>query len=479
MKKFSLKAVSAAALGFAVLGANAQVNIDLTTQIPALFAREIVATVGAPVVLTNAGTALNITTAVGYAFSPNEIRYVRAELANGVWTTAAATVANAIGVGAINGIGTSVIYFAVTAANDASLIASSVVTITGNRTITGTASNVTVSYSLYDQPSQAQGGGTTGRIISKADRQYINFVDSQRVVATADSAVSNVEVAPAFTTFAAGQTSGSTVRARLASLDFKLVATVPNLAAGTAISLADLNATGATGTKLVVTGDFSSAANSDGTYTVAALNRVYLSDVNTCANVTMPVPTGGLTATTASFNVGATPTTANPHLCLAPRSAGTSTGVLIPAATYTSSLNPVSAAPAVYAVSAISSGTVSTITRNGTELQAPLVQVPGGFIARFVLTNTGAVDAAYTGTVTAGPLSLVTANGTLTGIIPAGGQVIIEGSAMPSFATSGPSRGFAVFTVARPTSQIQGMYQIVNLATGAVSNTAMQRPGTN
>jgi hypothetical protein len=35
------------------------------------------------------------------------------------------------------------------------------------------------------------------------------------------------------------------------------------------------------------------------------------------------------------------------------------------------------------------------------------------------------------------------------------------------------------FSVARPNTQIQGVFQIVNATTGSVSNTVMIRPGTN
>lgn len=478
MKKFSLNAVAAAALGFAATGAFAVVDIDLTTQVPVVFAKEIIATTGAPVTLTNAGNALDLQTDLGYSFSDNEIRYVRVELTNGVWVSATAT-AGAGTIGAVNGIGTSVIYFSITAPVGG-LVGTTNLDINGNRSITSTASNMTVSYSMYDQPSQAQAGGTTGRIVNKADKQYVNFAYSQRVVATADSAVANVEVTPAFTTFlnSPANTANSTTLMRMASLDFKLAATVPLKANGTAMTLADLNATGTTGTKLVVSGDFTAAANSDGTYTGAALNRVYMAVASSCAAVASAA--SALTASSATFNVGATATTANPNLCFAPRDAGVSTSTNpIPAATYTAALNAVSATPTTYAVETpLSSGTVSTITRNGTELQAPLVQVPSGYITRFILTNTGSVDATYTGTVTAGPGSVIGSNGTLTGTIPAGGQAIIEGTAMPQW-TSGPARGFARFTVARPSNQIQGVYQITNAATGSVSNTVMVRPGTN
>ena len=40
-------------------------------------------------------------------------------------------------------------------------------------------------------------------------------------------------------------------------------------------------------------------------------------------------------------------------------------------------------------------------------------------------------------------------------------------------------RATVEFTVAQNSNQIQGQYQIVNLTSGAVSNTVLVRPGTN
>lgn len=472
MKKFTINAVAAAVATFVSVGAYAAVDIDLTTPAPVVFANEIVATSAAPVTLLNPANGLDITTKVGYSLSNGEVRYVRVELANGTFTTATATTAavNAT-IGAVNGIGTSVIYFSITAGSAGISGTTDSIVIAGTRNITSTAANMTVSYSVYDQPSQAQAGGATGRIVNKENKAYVNFAKSYQVAVTADSAIADVEATTPFALFKSGQTSGVTTRARLASIDYKLATTVPKLAAGTPIALTDLMDATATGTKLVITGDFSAAANSDGTYTGSALNRVYLSLAADTACATATVPANALTSTTATFNVGATATTLNPNLCFAPR-----TGVAIPAATYTADLNAVSAAPATYAVANTASGTVSTITRNGTELQAPLYQTTSGYISRFVLTNTGSVVANYSATVKAEADNTVT-NGTLTGSIPAGGMVVIPASDIATF--SGLPRGMVTFSVARPNSQIQGVFQIVNATTGSLSNTVMVRPGTN
>lgn len=478
MKKFSLKIVATAAAMVAGWGtAQAAVDIDADPIVPASVAREIVASASAPVTLTNNATLTDLVTRIGYALSSGEVRYVRVELANATFAAGTAATISTAGaaVGAVNGIGTNAIYFSITAPA-LGILTTAQITVAANLSLTTTASNVTATYSLYDQPSQAAAGGATGRIVNKADRAFVNFNASQRVVFTPSNDTISVDANPVFTRFVTG--SGTTARTTLGTVNYALVAAVPVKANGTAITLADLNATGATGTKLNITGDFSGAANADGTYTGAALGRVFLTGGADCS-AAAAVTAASLTATVATFNVGATATTPNQTLCYAPRTAtgGTNFAAALPEGSYTAALAPVSTDATIYSVSAINATGTASLTRNGTTLQAPLVQVPSGYISRFVLTNTGTVAAPYTGTVTAGPGSTVATNGSLSGSIPAGGQVVIEGDAMPTF--TGSPRGFATFFISRPSTQVQGVYQIVNPDKGSISNYVMVRPGTN
>lgn len=473
MKKFKLNAVAAIAATLAASSAFAVVDIDASTPAPALFANEIVASASSPVTLTNAANLLDIKSLLGYSLSNGEVRYVRVELANGKFTTASVTSNNAnASIGAVNGVGTSVIYFSVTAGVGGISGTTDYITIAGNRDITGASSAMTVSYSLYDQPSQAQAGGATGRIVDKSGKSYVTFAKSYQLATTSDSAIADVEASPAFTAFKSGQTSGVTNKARLAALDYKLATTVPNKAAGTAIALADLMATGATGTKLVITGDFSAAADATtGSFTTSsALNRVFLSANTNCS--TLDVVASAITATAATFNVGATATTANTNLCYVPRS-----GVAIPASTYTADINAVSAAASTYSVANTAAGQVSSITRNGTELQAPLFQTTSGFVSRFFLTNTGSSAATFTVSVQGETGNTITTGTLPSYTIPANGSLEVKAADLATF--SGTPRGTAVFTIARPNSTIQGVYQIVNQTSGAVSITPMLRPGTN
>lgn len=433
MKNFKLSAVAAVAASLAAAGASAAVTISAATPVAVKYASEIVATVAAPVTIA-ANAATDITTEIGYSLSLGEVRYVRVELANGVFaanTVVTSAHANAA-LGAVNGIGTSVIYFSLTAING-TLPSTGTLNIASDIKITGTTSNVTASYSVYDQPSQAQSGGTTGRIVSIASAPYINFVKSFGFTATSASAVADVAAANgAFTAFTNTAATGTPSIALLASaVNFDLIAAPPLNATSSAITLAQLFNT--TTTKIVVTattGDFSAAANANGTYNGAALNRVYLSASATCATVDKPA--SALTSSTATFIVGATATTGTPVLCYAPLGVAASQ---IAASTFTADLI-VGAASATYAPTNVTGVATGTITRNGTELQAPLFQTTTGYVSRFFLSNTGSVAATVQVSVKTEANTTANTVALTNNTIPAGGSLEIPASTIVSSFTS-------------------------------------------
>ena len=129
----------------------------------------------------------------------------------------------------------------------------------------------------------------------------------------------------------------------------------------------------AAGTTIRVAGDYALVANANGTYTGAAFNRARINGV---------MAASALTASNATFPVGNTAIN-NGYFQL-----DTLGLIAIPAAEYIASLRVVAAAPTVYSVSNIDNVKFGSIVRNGTELQAPLAQVPTGWLARMVLTNT-------------------------------------------------------------------------------------------
>ena len=448
------------------------VVISDTTPSSVLYAQEIVASSTSPVTLTNTAGSLNLSSALGYSFSQGEVRHARIECPTSVRFAAGSTVVAsddpASTLGAINGLGGSVITFSITADTN-SLTATDTITVTGNRQITAAAS-ATCSFSLYDTPSQAQAGGEAGRIVTRSGA-YLAFGPSWQLLADpVFTSTANVEANPAFSAFVASGDTTAT-RAGLSELTYGLTTPTPLRPDGTPITLADLMATGASGTRLVVSGDFAAAANTTGeAFTGAALNRVFLATDDTCT--TLATPAAALTATTATFNVGTTAIT-DDNVCV--QANGTTA---IPAADYTAQVQAV-AASAAYTVSNSASIAAGRIVRNGTELQAPLAQVPAGYTSRIALTNTGNLARPFTWRFL--PASGTTSTGTTSGsgTIPANGLLVINlGDVLGGFGTT-PPRGTFLVTAAGPNNQIQGLYQIVNPANGTISNEGMVRPGTN
>jgi hypothetical protein len=474
------KKILAAAIvgGLFTTAAQAQVVISATTPAPVLFASELVIPSGG-LVLTNAANALNLQSALLYSFSQGEVRHARIECSSNIRfvTGSAVTVPNAA-VGAINGIGTNVIHFSITA-NTASTgpfpVATDLLTVSGNRNVTNTAGG-SCSYSLYDQPSQAANGGTDGRIATVTGA-YLAFASTFTRAVTPNNLVANVEASPTFSRFVAALPTNSIDVGSLGVVNFALRSPTPRLASGVTATLADI----LDGTSHhIVTGDFSAAANADGSFTGAALPRVFFSANTDCSVVTTAAAV--ITATSARFNTGAT--AFNHTLCYAPR-----LGVAIPVSTYSHTFNAV-AANAGVAPASLGPAALGEITRSGTSLQAPLVQTPTGFISRIVLTNTGTIARPATWNfrpATGGSAS--EANTTYTGAttgtlnVPANGSIVVSlvdvlGTAATTFGGT-PPRGVFTVDVAGPTGQIQGLYQIVNPANGAISNHVMVRPGSN
>lgn len=467
------KVLTAAIVGsLMVAGGASAANLSASPVVPAYFAKEIVATTAAPVTLTTSAAGATLDWKINYNFSNNEVRYARIECSNNIKFGAGSTVAISTpahgSVGAINGLGTNVVTFSLTSVG-ATLVGTDTLTFSGDHAITGTNQDVTCTVGLYDLPSQAQNGGTTGLIQNTSfSGAYLKFVPSYELVATATEHTADVEATPAafrqfkvdanttLTTASLGGLAGS-IAFQLVDPDGVGGQTAPFKINGTAITLADLFGAA---TKIVVAGDYSLAANAAAPlYTGAALANVQLNGVNATT----------LSATSASYTVGSTGFTgASMDLTVA-------TGNTIQESEYKASLIAAPAS-AAYAPTDITGVKFGQIVRNGTELQAPLAQIPTGWISRIALTNTGSVARPYTISLMNVDGDTAVTPGTLTGMVPANGTKVIDNL---NTVFTGNNRATVVVNVAGPTKQIQGLYQIVNPDKGSVSNHVMVRPGTN
>ena len=395
-----------------------------------------------PVALTD--LADDVEFALGYNFSPSEVRYGRFECTANIEIDAPVVVSGDpanMAVGAVNGAGTPAIFFSLTAdpglaiATDAIVIA-----VDADNSLLDNAA-VNCAWSIYDQPSQAQAGGAAGRIYTTGYQPFITSVPSFEFVSDGGQAVADVEATNgAYTDFLLGD-------GYFGHLDFTLVAAPPYNADGSVITFAALF-DGATSVDVV--GDFSAAAD-------AWWDGYGWSDA--------------IDATTATFDIGAVENDGD--LWFEPDFTNQ-----IQESEFTATLNAV--ANVGFEINPVGPIAVGEIVRNGTQLQAPLAQVPGGWISRVVLTNTGSLPRDYeisvfgeTGT------TISTDAAEMVGQVPANGTKVIEVPAFLTGFTGGLPRATVNVTVAGPNNQIQGLYQIVNPTSGSISNHVMVRPGTN
>ena len=417
-----------------LISANASAQVTLG-GIPRDYAVELTK----PVVLTDAaGDDVNF--ALGYNFSANEVRYGRYECSSNITIASPVVTSSAttqVTVGAVNGAGTPALFFSLTATATPGVTAGVTLNVGATNTLLDN-NNVNCAFSIYDQPSQAQAGGLTGRIYTTNFHPVIRSVPSFAFTTVPGQAVANVEaVTGAYTNFVTNGNFGS--------LSYGLVTAPPRRADGILITMADLFAAG---TAVRVAGDFSAIAPLGVQWNAVNANTV--------------------AAGVATFSVGATARTG--ILNYVP-----STTVAILESTYTATL--IAVANAGYTIANVGPLNAGAIVRNGTQLQAPLAQVPNGYISRMVLTNTGNLARPYVIAVQ-GETGNTISTANLTGNVPANGTVVVELPTVLTGFTAAPRATLNV-TIAGPNNQIQGLYQIVNPAAGSISNHVMVRPGSN
>lgn len=399
-----------------------------------------------PVNLTPVPAGADIDFALGYNFSSGEFRAARFECSSAVQITTINGITLSSGnvtFGAINGLNTNAIFFSMTAVNPlAAPTNADIVTIdVGALKLVGPG-DVLCQFSLYDQPSQAQAGGTTGQIYSTGMKKYITRDPSFVFAATPGTAVADVEApAGAYTDFLFG---GPGI---FGALKFVPAAVMPLKADGTAITMADIFSADTT---VSVDGDFTTADDVD-------WNGVLEDDIDDTVASWDYANAVGLDGN-LEFLEGGDP---------------------IVASEYTATLHADTNAGYTVADKTVDAG---KIVRNGTELQAPLAQLPTGWISRIALSNDGGSDRNYTISVLSeSGVTLTTSAANLTGTIKANSVKVIELPAVitATNATNGNIRGTVKVNVSAPNNTIQGVYQIVNPDKGSISNHVMVRPGTN
>ena len=433
--------VAIAGVLFSASAAAAVVPVQLGVDDARVYAAEM----KAPVDLSADANDM-IAVALGYNFSAGEVRYGRFECTSNMTmdnvTVGEDSIAHDISLGAINGEGTSALFFSITGVNAVPTDAINI-TVDADNTLEDDG-NVSCAFSIYDQPSQAQAGGSTGRIYTTGFKSFITRAASFEFKADPGTITADVEAGTgAYTDFINGNTLGG-LTFGLVDLDGN--GAVPLNSDGNDITLADIFSAD---TFVTVDGDLGAAT-----------------DVN-WAGYGVADDQG---ADSAEFDIG---------------NVGNDGDVTITPDTegawlegdYSATLHvDVNAGFEVADVGPVSLGSV---VRNGTQLQAPLVNVPTGWISRLALTNTGNADRAYTISVqTEDGVTIDTAN--TTGTIKANSTKVIDnlGTVLTKFSTGAKARATLNINVAAPDKQIQGQYQLVS-PEGSLSNYILTRPGTN
>lgn len=119
--------------------------------------------------------------------------------------------------------------------------------------------------------------------------------------------------------------------------------------------------------------------------------------------------------------------------------------------------------------------TPSSTSTGTTTLVVPWFSIVNGFDSQFVLVNRGNTPAAYTIQLMKEAANTLVP-GTLTGVIPAQGQIEIPARTVLLSTDPSLTRAAAVFTVVAAPSQIEGSYQIRSQSTGALNQTVMVKP---
>lgn len=468
MKKFALKSAVLAIGALATASAfAAAVNLDATPT-PVKYANEL--TVAGTVQL-RAGAAADqtATTAFGASFGVDVTAYVRVDLSGGTFSgTAAATAftvndsAAAAATVSVAQSGAGYIIFAVTPTAGNSLVATNAVTIDSDiGTLTGvnvtSKAGVTMQYRLFETLTAAANPASNNTLKDTGAKSYIAFQNALSATISGLNAVADVAASPSYTQF-----TGAAATKPVAKLTSTVDTTIAK-ANGAAIAAGDILTAL---TDVSVTGDFNLAKNSNGTFTGAALTRVFLNNAAGCAGGTT-VNSSVVASATATFtDVAAANVTQDMWLCLTAEGS-----TEIAPASYN-----VSVAwdeQAGYAVTDINGAAAGTITRNGVRMVAPLVQRPSDtWFSRLVITNTGSSARDYTVTAVSETGVTTTLSGDAAGGSVAAGKTKVIDLTSALMAFSAGKRASLVVTVNAPQSEIDGLYQITSPA-GAVSNYIM------
>lgn len=487
-------------LALAIVGALASSNAlsaNLIQTANTVYAKEIKMPV--------TGLSLNVAWKVGYNFNTNETRYACVRLEGAQPAAIVPTVTQADGItsasptltaGTVNANG-NVAFFTLSSNPTGAIPSTAAYQVQLNNLLIDVASRdttVTATVGLYDNPAAAgqclaegpanpqliAGTGDTKKLLT-FEPSYAFLTDPNKAIASVDNL--NTPYAgfknpvPAGGLVSPNANNAYLAKAQVNLLTYGTPATAPRGINGVPVTMATLFDTAATNV-LTIDGDFGAWATAKTFATVA--------------------PTTS-TATSASWNVN--PTALNGNFAVVVNSSSANE---IPAGGYIASLkakantgytlnyNDANAGQMVTLSPkldesieagadnqiediAYAEASAGQIVQDGVRLQAPLVQVPTGWLSRLVITNTGNKDRTFFLTVQGEDGTAIT-TGNLTGyVVKAKKTYVIEdmNSVLQGFNAGAKTRATVVATVAGPEKEIKGLYQIVNTTNMSLSNYVM------
>lgn len=476
MNKYVLKA-TALAIGALVGGSAAaavtpQVTLG-TASTAKTFAKELAYGDANPVAHA---TFLNFTTKLGFGVASATTRYIRVELGNAKFNAAVANVIGTdidvgtltagqsnVAISAGGAAGDTFVIFAVAVSGtDVAQAASADVNVKiPSLRFQGSASDVTVTYSLHETGTSAVAGSSGNAKLAEKSGTLAKFATSVQFSSPAQgSAEASVE--DSFKKFKAGAdvSGASNQTVRLGTVT--VAANADNLKHdGSSVALTDLFDAA---TKVTVTGDLSVPAGADDTAKKAS---VFLNGDGTCTSNAPVVAAAVPNATGASFTTG---TAAKTAVAICYVTNGTSA---IPA------VDPYKVKLEVTPKTGTTTAGVGDInfgkvTRDGTELTAPFGSVNANHTTRLVLSSSHTASAKVSitpilssgSTCTAPAVALTDAELT----IPANGLLHIPVKSVCTATTDG-KLGLKL-NIAAPKSKIEGVlqqYRNADTSTGGIS----------
>jgi len=375
-----------------------------------------------------------------------------------------------------------------------------------------TAKPVTMSYSLHTNNVSASyplGDPKSTPAAKKTGIQVINFAPALSYTLTARDATS--EVAALFKEFKAGENGSTKTAGVVGLLDIKTTDGIKNVEGNTISSVSTILGSGS---KLDITGDFSTIAANKG--------RVYVTKGVSCATTSadlisniVELPSSATAGDyTASLTMDYIGTSANVtgspgvgRICLdITNTTGTvSTSGTEIAATDNAFLVKFTPMPETnYKSFTPKEGTAGKIIRNGAELEAPYITASAAFTTRILLSNFSdakmpftvrlATDGVGGSTAATAVLPKVTAltappsGSTLpvygvtdksyqaAGEVSAKSMLVINATSQLATVTGG-GRYSATFTFQGGNENVQGVVQTINKTTGEVTSIPMVRKG--